>query len=347
MSTVPTTAAAPGVSPGLPLSVLDLAMVVAGGSSHAALAATTQLAQAADRLGYTRFWVAEHHNMPSVACTSPTVLMAHLAAVTEHIRVGSGGVMLPNHAPLVVAEQFAMLEALHPDRIDIGIGRAPGTDPRTAAALRRSPEGLGAEDFPRELIDLMGLLGDPRRDEGLWTQFRATPVATSSPAVFLLGSSGYSAQVAGYLGLPFGYAHHFDMGGTEQAVALYRETFTPSPILDEPYLVITANVLAADTDELANWHADPGRLTMLRRRTGRFMPLPSPADAAAHPDLEMARGLPSNRIIGDAATCVAELRALAAATDANEMMITAVAYDLDVRIHSLELVAAAWGLTAR
>ena len=159
----------------VPLSVLDLSILNEGGSSGESLAATTALATRADELGYERFWVAEHHNMPSVACTSPPVLIAHLAASTSRLRVGSGGVMLPNHAPLVVAEQFAMLEALHPGRIDLGIGRAPGTDLHTAAALRRSPDALGAEDFPRHLVDLMGLLGDERTPDGLWTRFRATP----------------------------------------------------------------------------------------------------------------------------------------------------------------------------
>src|SRR4029453_1442661 len=143
------------------------------------------MARLADRLGFRRFWVAEHHNMRTVASTTPSVLIAHVAAVTERIRIGSGGVMLPNHASLVVAEQFAMLEALHPDRIDVGIGRAPGTDHATAAALRRTPDGLGAEDFPRQLIDLMGLLGDPRAERGMWNQFRATPAATTAPEIFL------------------------------------------------------------------------------------------------------------------------------------------------------------------
>ena len=163
--------------PALSRSVLDLSIVSAGLSSGDALADTTTLAQRAEALGYLRFWVAEHHNMPTVASTSPAVLMAHLAASTSSIKVGSGGVMLPNHAPLVIAEQFAMLEALHPGRIDLGIGRAPGTDPATAAALRRSPD-LGAEDFPRDLLDLMGLLGDERVEHGGWSRFRATPVAT-------------------------------------------------------------------------------------------------------------------------------------------------------------------------
>jgi len=326
----------------IPLSVLDLSVLNEGASSADALQATSALARVADRLGYRRFWVAEHHNMPSVACTSPTVLIAHLAAITERIRVGSGGVMLPNHAPLVVAEQFAMLEALHPGRIDVGIGRAPGTDQLTAAALRRSADALGAEDFPRHLIDLMGLLGDTRTERGLWNQFRATPVATSSPQVFLLGSSGYSAQLAGYLGLPFGFAHHFDMGGTLQAAELYRQNFEPSPVLDEPYLVVTANVLAAETAEEAEWHAAPGRLTMLGRRTGKFMPLPSPEDAARHPDLAEATRLPSNRIVGDASTAATALADLAERTGASEMMVTSVTYDLDARLQSLEVLARQW-----
>jgi len=331
----------------IPLSVLDLSVLTEGASSGDALQTTATLARTADALGYVRFWVAEHHNMPSVACTSPTVLVAHLAAVTERIRVGSGGVMLPNHAPLVVAEQFAMLEALHPNRIDVGIGRAPGTDMATAAALRRSPDALGAEDFPQELIDLMGLLGDPRANTGLWDNFRATPAATSAPAVFLLGSSGYSAQLAGYLGLPFGFAHHFDMGGpnmatTLHAARLYRDSFRPSVILDEPHLVVTANVLMADTQAEADWHAGPSRLMMLTRRTGRFMPLPSPAAAAANPDMAEANRMPSTRIVGDPAAVTAQLDELAIATGANELMVTSVAYDLSARLRSLELLAATW-----
>src|SRR3954468_701221 len=187
----------------VPLSVLDLAIVNEGGSTADALARTTALARRAEALGYRRFWVAEHHNMPLVASTTPPVLMAHLAASTKTIRVGSGGIMLPNHAPLVVAEHVAALEALHPGRIDLGIGRAPGTNQETALALRRSARLLGAEHFPNELIDLMGLLGDVRGEGGLWERFSATPVATSTPEILLLGSSGFSAQLAGRLGLPF------------------------------------------------------------------------------------------------------------------------------------------------
>ena len=323
-------------------SVLDLSVLNDGQSSGEALATTTALARRADELGYTRFWVAEHHNMPSVACTSPAVLIAHLAAVTSTIRVGSGGVMLPNHAPLAIAEQFAMLEGLHPGRIDLGIGRAPGTDQRTAAVLRRTAGPLGEDDFPRDFLDLMGLLGDPRTTTGLWEQFRATPVATSSPALFLLGSSGYSAQLAGHLGLPFAFAHHFDTGGTMQATELYRHAFQPSVVLDEPYMIVTANVLAADSKEDADWHSAPGRLTSLGRRTGKFIRLPSPQDAAVHPDLEQANQLPSSRIVGEVSTVVRELEELVARTGAAEVMVTSVAYDLSARLRSIELLAAHW-----
>jgi len=323
-------------------SVLDLSVLNDGQTSADALQMTTALAKRADELGYARFWVAEHHNMPSVACTSPAVLIGHLAALTEHIRVGSGGVMLPNHAPLVIAEQFAMLEALHPQRIDLGLGRAPGTDQRTAAAIRRASPVLGEDDFLRDLLDLMGLLGDPRAESGLRDHFRATPAATTYPEIFLLGSSGYSAQLAGHLGLPFAFAHHFDMGGTMQATELYRHTFRPSVVLDEPYMIVTANVLAADSKEEADWHSAPGRLTALGRRTGRFMPLPSPQAAAAHPDLEQANRLPSNRVVGEISTVMLELEELVDRTGAAELMVTSVAYDLSARLRSLELLAQNW-----
>ena len=326
----------------VPLSLLDLTVVNDGQSSGEALHTTAALAQAADRLGLTRFWVAEHHNMPSVACTSPTVLMAHLAAVTERIHVGSGGVMLPNHAPLVVAEQFALLESLYPGRIDVGVGRAPGTDQRTAAALRRSTELLGADSFPLDFIDLMGLLGDPRTETGLWDQFKATPAATTFPGIYLLGSSDYSARFAAQLGLPFGFAHHFDMGGTLQAAELYQSLFQPSHVLEAPYLIVTANVLVADTREEADWHSAPGRLTALGRRTGRFIRLPSPLDASVHPDMAEANRLPTGRIVGTPDAVLPELQNLVSRTGASELMVTSVAYDLTARIRSIELLAQHW-----
>jgi luciferase family oxidoreductase group 1 len=330
----------------LPLSVLELATVGSGQSTADALAATTRVARVADRLGYTRLWVAEHHNMPAVASTNPPVLIAHLAAVTERIRIGSGGVMLPNHAPLVVAEQFALLEALHPGRIDLGIGRAPGTDAYTAIALRRDPAALSAEDFPQHLLDLLGLLGDPRVEGGLAERFSATPAASSAPAVVLLGSSGFSAQLAGQLGLPFAFAHHFGGPNVQAAVDLYRETFRPSPVLQQPYTVVTANVLAADTDDDARRLALPGRLMRLAIRTNRLRPVPSIEEAQVHPERAAAEAMPSNAVIGSPETVVAQLRRLAADTGADELMLSASTHGVAERVRSLELVAGAWGLAA-
>jgi luciferase family oxidoreductase group 1 len=331
-------------APRPPLSVLDLSIVSDGSTSAGALADTTALARRVDELGYRRMWVAEHHNMATVASTSPSVLIAHLAAVTSSIRVGSGGVMLPNHPSLVVAEQFAMLEALHPGRIDLGIGRAPGTDAATAIALRRSPDALGAEDFPRHLIDLMGLLGDRRSDRGMWEDFRATPVASGTPEIWLLGSSDYSAQLAGILGLPFAFAHHFDMGGTIEAVELYRSSFEASPVLDRPRALVTAGVLTAASDDEAQWFSLPGRLSLLARRTGRFTPLMSPATANEHPDLPRAMQLATNRIVGDVDMVVAGLDDLVARTGADEVMISTSTFGLGERVTSFELLAEAWGL---
>jgi luciferase family oxidoreductase group 1 len=280
--------------------------------------------------------------MPLVASTTPAVLIAHLAAVTSTIRVGSGGVMLPNHPPLIVAEQFAMLEALHPGRIDLGIGRAPGTDPATAAALRRAPATLGAEEFPRHLVDLIGLLGQRRSASGMWSHFAATPLATSTPTIVLLGSSDYSAQLAGQLGLPFAFAHHFDTGGTLLALDLYRQHFVSSTVLERPYAIVTASVLTAETDEQAAWLAAPGQLMTFALRTGRFIPILSPQAAATHPELATARQFPTSRIVGAPGTVVERLADLVRETAADEIMVFSFTYGIDERIRSLELLAHAW-----
>ena len=211
----------------VPLSVLDLAPVAEGQDVGAALEHSTELAVLAERLGFRRHWVAEHHNMPGIASSAPAVLLAHLAAATSTIRIGSGGVMLPNHAPLVVAEQFGMLEALHPGRVDLGIGRAPGTDPLTARALRRSELPLGADEFPQQLGELFGYFGGFPDDHPL-RAVRAVPGLGHRPEIWLLGSSDYSAQVAGLLGLPFAFAHHFSAVNTGPAVDAYRRRFRPS-----------------------------------------------------------------------------------------------------------------------
>ncbi|MBQ29195.1 MAG: alkanal monooxygenase [Acidimicrobiaceae bacterium] len=330
----------------IPLSVLDLATVSSDATSSQALREATLVAKKAEELGYSRFWVAEHHNMNTVASTSPAVLIAHVAASTEWIKVGSGGVMLPNHAPLVIAEQFALLEALHPGRIDLGIGRAPGSDRQTMAVIRGSAAALSVEDFPRDLIDVMGLLGDVRTDHGLWNKFSATPVASSSPDVILLGSSGFSAQLSGVLGLPFAFANHFDTGGTFEAVQMYREAFRPSPILDEPYMIVSASVIAAGTSEEAEKLAAPSRLRKYGMRTGRFLPLCPPDEAVSHPEWERAAAMPSNAINGTADQVVTGLRQLAEETEANELFVYGATYGVEERLMSLELIAKRWGLDA-
>ena len=326
----------------VPLSVLDLALVADGATSAIALAETTSLARRADELGYKRFWVAEHHNMPTVASTTPPVLIAHLAANTSTIRVGSGGVMLPNHPPLVVAEQFALLEALHPGRIDLGIGRAPGTDQATALALRRTRDALNAEDFPRHLLDVMALLGDVRVDEGLHERFVATPAPETSPLILLLGSSDFSAQLAGLLGLPFSFAHHFDMGGTLDAVDIYRRSFRQSAVLQEPYAIVSATVVVAATTETADYLAGPSLLRKYGMRTGRLLPLLSPDLADAHPEMHAARRMATSSISGTVEQVVAGLEELATATAANELMIYSPTHGLDERIFTLEALGEAW-----
>ena len=321
------------------MSVLDLAPVQAGSPAGQALAATTELARRAEELGYRRFWVAEHHNMPGIASSAPAVLIAHLAAATSVIRVGSGGVMLPNHAPLVVAEQFGTLEALHPGRIDLGIGRAPGTDQRTALALRRTMEGLNAEQFPAELGLLIRLFtgADPS------VPIVATPGRGDMPAIWLLGSSGYSAQLAGLLGLPFCFAHHFSPANTEPAVALYRQSFQPSAVLEQPHAMVAVQGVCADTDERAQWLSRPAALSQLRQRAGLTAALPTPEEAAAHPYTDAEREHIGQRLavqaVGSPETVRARLADLLGRTGADELMLTAMVYDIGARIRSFELIA--------
>jgi luciferase family oxidoreductase group 1 len=323
----------------VPLSVLDLAPVAAGSTSAQALRDTVELARRTERLGYHRFWLAEHHNMPGIASSAPAVLIGQVAAATSTIRVGSGGVMLPNHPPLVVAEQFGMLTALHPDRIDLGIGRAPGTDPRTAQALRRSASPLSADDFPAQLAELMEYFGGAG-------QINAVPAAGNEPPVWLLGSSGYSAQLAGLLGLPFAFAHHFSAANTLPAAQLYRTGFRPSDTLAEPYLMIAAAVIAADDDERADWLAGPTGLSFLRLRQGTPGPLPTPEEAAAHQYTDLERAILADRgsgsIVGGPDTVRKGVQHLIEATAADELMVTTMTHDPADRLHSYELLADLW-----
>jgi luciferase family oxidoreductase group 1 len=324
--------------PALTLSVLDLVPIAAGSTATDALAASTALARRAEELGFRRYWVAEHHGMPGVASSSPSVLIAHLAGATSRIRVGSGGVMLPNHQPLVVAEQFGTLEALHPGRIDLGIGRAPGTDPRTARALRRGTDPLGADDFPEQLTELVSYFhGDG--------PVLAVPAVGHQPAVWLLGSSGYSAQVAGLLGLPFAFAHHFSAENTLPALALYRDRFRPSAVLDRPYAIVAASVLVAPTDEEAVRLARPSALQFLRLRQGQPGVVPTPAEAEEYPYTELERGFVEDRlagqIIGSPETVRAGVHDLVERTAADELMVVTGTFDSADRLRSYELLAEA------
>jgi luciferase family oxidoreductase group 1 len=330
------------------MSVLDLAPVGEGSNAAVALRNSRELVQLAERLGYHRYWVAEHHNMPGIASSSPAVLIEHLASATTTMRIGSGGVMLPNHAPLVVAEQFGMLEALHPGRIDLGIGRAPGTDPVTAMALRRAAMSLSADEFPEELGALLGFFSGSFPDGHPYANITAMPGRGYRPALWLLGSSDYSARLAGRLGWPFSFAHHFAAANTLPALAAYRAEFQPSTDLDRPYAMVAAAVLCAPTADEARWLAGSSQLAFLRLRSGRPGPFPTPEEAAGYQftpaEREFVRGWTSSHIVGDPEQVRAGLEELAATTGADELMITTMMHGHAERLRSYELVAGAMNM---
>jgi luciferase family oxidoreductase group 1 len=327
----------------IPVSVLDLAVVAEGSEPAQALRNSVDLAQTAERLGYHRLWVAEHHNMPGIASSSPAVLAATLAAATERIRIGAGGVMLPNHPPLVVAEQFGMLDALHPGRIDLGIGRAPGTDGITAAALRRSANPLSDEDFPRQLAELVAFFDGGFPEGHPYSRITAVPGRGNKPAIWLLGSSGFSAQLAGILGLPFSFAHHFSPRNTEPALEIYRSNFQPSETLAEPYAMVAVAAICAEDDERARWLSGPARLSMARLRAGMPTRFPTPEEAAAHEFSEAeeasVKSLSGSAVIGSPETARRRLDELKERTNADELMITTMVHDHADRIRSYELLA--------
>ncbi len=335
----------------VPLSVLDLCPVPTGAPSAEALRRTVDLARHAEAWGYRRYWVAEHHNMPGIASSAPAVLVGQVAAATSTMRVGSGGVMLPNHVPLVVAEQFGMLEALYPGRVDLGIGRAPGTDRATAWALRRNIDALSDEDFPEQLAELRAYFSGSSSDRSarpLGRLVRAIPAEGNQPAVWLLGSSGYSAQLAGVLGLPFAFAHHFSSANTLPALDLYRRAFTPSSVLVEPFCLISVPVLCAGDGERARWLHGSSRLSMLRLRTGRPSTLPSPEEAAAYAFTEAERAVvteaTASHLVGAPATVVEQLADLAERTGVDEVMVTTSTYVHADRLESYRLLSDAVGL---
>ncbi|MFI1013234.1 LLM class flavin-dependent oxidoreductase [Streptomyces sp. NPDC020965] len=335
-----------------PLSVLDLVTVGEGDTAADALRTSVRIAQLADARGFHRHWVAEHHSMPGVASSSPAVILAHLAAYTHRVRLGSGGVMLPNHAPLVIAEQFGTLEALAPGRIDLGLGRAPGTDGGTAAALRRGDRTEGADDFPRQLAELTRFLDDDFPDGHPYSRVHAVPGPvqgpTARPSVWLLGSSGFSARLAGSLGLPFAFAHHFSARNTIPALDLYRESFRPSAVLDAPYAMIGVAALAADDERTARRQVLTGALSMLRLRTGRPGLIPTPEQAEAYAfsavEREFVDDWLSNIVHGTPDAVRDGLDGLQKRTGADELMITANAHGGAARLRSYELIADAYDL---
>ncbi|MET0932724.1 MAG: LLM class flavin-dependent oxidoreductase [Mycetocola sp.] len=338
------------------LSVLDLVPVRSRQSSAEALAASLDLARAADDLGSERYWVAEHHNMPSVASTNPAVIIGILAAHTERIRVGSGGVMLPNHAPLVVAEQFALLEAATPGRIDLGLGRAPGSDPVVTAVLNRSGATSDVNSFPNYVSDIATLLSAEgatvRLTSGTEYELRATPAATSAPDIWLLGSSDYSATLAASLGLPYVFAHHFAGAGAERALEIYRSQFRASHLLDAPRTFVTANVVVAPTASEAYALALPNLQHMARLRTNEPLGRLATVEEAAATTMtalqdEFIAASLGSWIIDEPVAAARRVRELATRFDVDEVMVSpgASAYDAEPadrtpgRVRTLRLLA--------
>ena len=318
------------------LSVLDLAPIVQGGSAGEALRQSADLAQAAERLGYTRYWMAEHHSMPGIASAATAVALAFVGSRTSTIRIGSGGIMLPNHAPLIVAEQFGTLESLFPRRIDLGLGRAPGTDQRTAYAMRRAMTS-DERQVPDDVVELMAYF---RGQNG---PVRAIPGEGLSIPIYILGSSLFGAQLAAALGLPFAFASHFAPQMMMEAIALYRQRFEPSDQLDQPYVMLGFNAFVADTDEEAELLATSVQQAFVALRTGQPVQLPPPSAGFAETlPLEaraILRSVLSCSAIGTPQSARRQVDEFVSRTKADELIVTAQIYDPDARIRSFELLA--------
>jgi luciferase family oxidoreductase group 1 len=323
------------------LSVLDLAPIVAGGTPGQALENSRDLACHAERLGYKRYWLAEHHNMPGIASAATAVAIAHVAGGTSTIRVGAGGIMLPNHAPLVIAEQFGTLASLYPGRIDLALGRAPGTDQPTAHALRRSLNATNMDDYPRDVMELMYYFRDPEPGQ----KVRAIPGAGTKVPVWILGSSTYGAQLAAALGLPYGFASHFAPAELDQAIAIYRANYRPSEENPEPYLMVGTSVFAAPTDEEARFLFSSQQQAFVNLRTGNPGPLPPPVEGFEEnldPRARFILGQAlSCAIVGSHDTVKQGLKDFAARTGADEIIATANMFDHAARVRSYEIAAAA------
>lgn len=321
----------------IPLSILDLSPIAEGSDARTSFQRSLDLAQHGERWGYNRFWLAEHHGMPGIASAATSVLIGHVAAGTSHIRVGAGGIMLPNHSPLVIAEQFGTLEALHPGRIDLGLGRAPGSDQVTARALRRNLAS-DADEFPQDVVELMDYFaGSSRRS------VQAVPGAGLDVPLWILGSSLFGAQLAAHLGLPYAFASHFAPQMMMQAIDMYRSNFRPSTQLDKPYVMLGFNVFAADTDEEAHLLATSMQQAFINLRTGRPTKLKPPVngylEALDLPERMMLDSVLSCSAIGSPATVSHQLRAFIDKTQPDELMITSQIYDHAARLRAYEITA--------
>jgi luciferase family oxidoreductase group 1 len=322
----------------IPFSVLDLAPIPQGATAGQALRNTLELAQHAERLGYRRYWLAEHHNMPGIASAATSIVIGYVAGGTRTIRVGAGGIMLPNHPPLVIAEQFGTLASLYPDRIDLGLGRAPGTDMTTARALRRDV-ATSAEQFPQDVQELLGYFAAPQPRQ----RIRAVPGSGLDVPVWLLGSSLFSAQLAAMLGLPFAFASHFAPDDMLQALDLYRGRFEPSQYLDRPHAMLAANVLAADTDAQARRQFTSQQQSFINLRRGMPGQVPPPIDDMdafwSPAEKAMVDRSLAVSFVGSSQTVERQLGAFLDATRADELMITAHIFDQAARLDSLERIA--------
>jgi luciferase family oxidoreductase group 1 len=325
----------------LPLSVLDLSPVGAGVSPTQAIRDSIELARTADALGYTRYWFAEHHNMANIATSAPEVLIAHAAAVTTRIRLGAGGIMIPNHAPLHVVEVFRTLEALYPGRIDLGLGRAPGTDPIAAAALRRTDD----PEVNHQLAELLAFEHGEFPASHPFSKIVPMPSDAPTRSIWMLGSTLAGAQIAAQLGLPYAFAGHFAMRQASEAIAHYRARFRPSARRDAPYAILAVTAVCADTDDQARRLAAPLRVAIARNRTGRRGPIYTVDEALAYDftieERAIADEFLTGAAIGSPATVAAQLHALVRDTGADELMLSTLVPDLAARQHALAIIAAA------
>jgi luciferase family oxidoreductase group 1 len=332
----------------LSVSALDLVPLADGSTSVAALQSAAELARALDRFGYKRLWYGEHHNIPSIVTTNPAILIAHVGSMTTRIRLGAGGVMLPNHSPLQVAESYKLLETLYPGRIDLGIGRAPGTDPLTALALRRSRKAVTEDDFLEQLGELIAWGSGNFPPENPFRAVHAMPDDRPLPPIYLLGSSDYSAKLAAEMGVGFAFAGHFSPDPPDIAMRAYRSEFSTGGVLDKPHAILALSVFCADTEQAAQRMASSMLLSIAQLRTGRPGRLPSPEQAMAHvftPQEQMiAASFKQLQIVGTPEEVRARIEAVATRTRADEVMISTHAYDPTARVRSYELVAQAFAL---